>query len=365
MSVYYGADPTTGGLSICRAKPENRGKGRCHHQSHVSKAELDKDSITIQQYNEFLLSKTPPAPSLKKAASSKKNVVQGGTGGIALSEQEFHEASDTLADAFPKEDWNYITQFYQEFQERLDDEELREHFESSRDNIYSYLTSDSPIAKKTRDFLGPEIDLYDFSSILVSATKSMKRVRLENSASHPIQMRRTVLSQIHNDMSREKYVATVLFFAGRCCYCSCVMTKTPGPTQATGEHLTPNHSSQSHDIVGATRFGNMALACFACNNSRKNIPLKTWIKTADTLTPQQREKALKRIETFRGFAKYSEFSKEDSRLIEAKIEELSIFTKNFTRQKPSKKYSAEDFQAISDRFKSTVESIENSMKFSA
>ena len=94
----------------------------------------------------------------------------------------------------------------------------------------------------------------------------------------------------------------------------------------------------------------MALACHGCNEERGNQDLNEWVEKTQRISQENKGASLERIEAFRRFALYRDYTEEESRLIRAKVSEL----KQFAASKPAiskGKYSREDGEAISREFK--------------
>lgn len=356
----FGVSTTDGTLSVCKAKPENRGRGRCPHSEHHELEGPMAAPAVIQAYNEEQLASTFGSISTMKKLQPTNPAVPSPGGGVGMSRREFSEASYELAGAFPQEDWDYINEFCHEFESRLEDEEYQSHFSSAQESVQAYLMSDSPVASRIRDFLGPEIDMDTFSTILVREVRSMRaQLPLINSKNRQ-SLSRIIGTNLNNDMTRERYVASVLFFGGRCCYCNCVLTKDEAETKATGEHITPLSSESGSPIVGGTRYGNMALACWGCNNERGNKDLGVWLKETKRFPLEEKKAAIRRIQSFREFALYREYTPQQSELIRKTTSELvSLF-----RSKPAtqKAYEAETWSFLKREFQGRLYELERDLR---
>lgn len=350
-----------GTLSVCKAKPENRGRGNCPHGEHL---ESDMDARAIASHNEKALERSmdsaPPVvkrttPNPAEIARVTPNSIRSHPGGAALTREQFNEASISIAAAFPEKDWDAIGAFYRKMEERLSDKALSSNHRSAVANVASYLNSGDPTAKKVRAFLGKDVDTREFANLLVHNVRAMTFDYAWRNGQRGISMDRSVLTTLNNDMNKERYVASVLFFGGRCCYCNQAMRKFNGKDPipdniATGEHITPISPSDSGAVVGGTRYGNMALACHGCNEERGNQDLNEWVEKTQRISQENKGASLERIEAFRRFALYRDYTEEESRLIRAKVSEL----KQFAASKPAiskGKYSREDGEAISREFK--------------
>lgn len=315
MTSAYGIDPETGELTICRAKPENRGKGRCYHTSHPDVSFMTQDDI--HEFNERKLAQ------YYKKNDGEKHVrkVNNPFSAVTLTEEEFNHSVSGISQAFPQEAYDYIKQITTNVHRRLSDNQLNKIFDSTAENIQDYLESSDPIARQTRLYLGKDISLKDFSELIAFNVSSMTRSEKwrANNRRNP-GINRVVMTSIANDMTKERYIASMLFFGGRCCYCGQPVAKTKGPRQATGEHITP--VSPKTPPPGATRFGNMALACAACNKNRSNEQLETWVVKTSRIKPENKKQVLSRIQQFRNFALYKDFTKKEAEEITLAIDHL-------------------------------------------
>lgn len=324
--VIYGKKPD-GTLSICRARPEFRGKGVCKHGDHVELSRKDVSSF-VKEYNEEVLAEQFETSSLvdnQFPNNVSADRVQSHRKGAVISREELTEGANKVALSISNEDWGLIQSFYKTYAQRLNDKELDKKFFYASDNIADYLKSDDETAVKLREFLGKKVDLDELSSIIVYQVKAMtsaEKWRINKRAS----MTRIFFTSLNNDMTKERYIASVLFFGGRCCYCNKVLRKNPPPgSQASGEHITPLSPDDPNGVHGGTRYGNMALACVSCNRDRKNTELVEWVRKTRRIPAKDKKFALGRIQAFREFALYKDYSKEESDHISKKAQELQAF----------------------------------------
>lgn len=315
-----------GTLQICRAKPENRGRYNCKHGEHVVFTQDELKNNAVQKFNEKVLAKTHNIVRVKNKSSLPNNFsldnIQNSSSSVSLTKKELDEVSNSLASEFNTDDYEFIKDFYENYSNVLSDEISNRKFDHASVKVHEYLVSDDETAVKTREFLGKNVDMEDFSVLLVanvgSMTKSYKWDIRQNTNT-----RRTVMSTIDNDMTKERYVASVMFFGGRCCYCNKVLRKGPPIShQASGEHITPISPQNKETTPGTTRYGNMALACVKCNNSRKNEDLTEWLSKTKMVREEEKPKVLARIKAFRKFALYSENDPSRTVKINNVIEEL-------------------------------------------
>jgi hypothetical protein len=317
-----------GSLGVCVALPENRGKGNCNHSEHYDLTAEDLKSGFVNKFNEKAVADriaanggVDPFKSLKKTNSTARK---------KRSEENLknlREGADELAALIPQEDFETVRGFYRDFVRVMSEEERKEFIQGNpKEAIERYLTGDEPHAVKLREYLGDGTDYKALSDLLMDEVGAMTTSH-RWSTSGRLSISRAILSTLHNDMNRENYVTSILFFKGRCCYCQKPLSRKAGGQASlpTGEHITPIAPNRVDRPVGGTRFGNMALACGKCNKSRANNDLHYWLKDADAaLSMEQRIPALARIQAFRKFAGYQEYTMEESTLIRDSIAKLQL-----------------------------------------
>lgn len=334
MSKVFGKNKS-GKITICRAKPENRGRYGCTHSEHYEFTEEELSTGIIQKLNEEFLSKQFQQPSLSRnqLPEQYKNKYSNTVVSEYIEKEELIKDSLKLSQNFDPKTFEFIRNFYSRIEENLMEPELLrkendEQIQRSIQNIHGFLVSEDPSAKRIRRFLGP-IDLKNFSEILVLQVGSMTSRMAWSGRRGKSSIRRAVLTSLNNDMDKNRYTASVTFFGGRCCYCNTPLQKGPPPEkQASGEHLTPI-SPGKNGVVGSTKFGNMALSCISCNKERGNKSLKNFIQTTSRIPKEEKALVLARIRNFRNFALYSDYSKEYSDKVEKVIDEISEFEQRF------------------------------------
>lgn len=317
MVQRYGVDAVTGKLSPCRARPENRGRGRCNHADHV---ESDMNPKELRDHNEKVLaeyfSKLEEKSAHEEYPWVRSGMVQSCGTGEPLSHEQFKESVRDLSEAFPNEEWSYIKNITIDIDAIVTDPEMRQHFNNAEEAVYNYLMSDSPTAIQTRKFLGPDVDLKTFSHIMATSVGAMQSPTPWKPTEQLGVIRRGFATTVGNDMTKQRYIASVLYFGGRCCYCNKTMNNIPhDPQQATGEHITPLNPDNPNSPVGGTRFGNMALACRGCNSARMNKDLEEWVETTDRIPEDSKNACLNRLKKFREFALYEEYTPQQSAII--------------------------------------------------
>lgn len=361
MQQTFGTNPD-GTLSICRAKPENKGKGRCNHSEHYSFDTTEYTKDDIQKFNEEQLEKKygKTSRSLKLKATrdhTKSNTPKLETteelkttiDGTTIRREDFDKGVNKVSESFRDDDWKFIQDFYEQYSKRIGYTQIASRFENAADNIHDYLQSDDKIAVKMREYLGKEIDLKNLSRILTYEVKSMTMPTTWKNGK-ALQVRRIIMTTFNNDMNKNRYVASVLFFGGRCCYCNVALTKDKGPNQASGEHITPVSPENENDPRGSTRFGNMVLACVACNNARGNKELHDWLSKTNRVEKENKQNVLSRIQKFREYTLYNEYDEKENEMIDKYVEEAYEYIEKINKV-DHKYYSAEDTEKIKDKLK--------------
>jgi len=316
-----------GTLVVCRALPENRGKHGCPHGEHQELTQEQLQNGYLQQYNEKALEKHFAEKSVNSTfPHADKNSVQAHGKGKAISIQELEKGSNKIAENMKTEDYEFIQKFYDQYQRALTDAEMIENFKDDPvEKIHVFLQSEDAAATKLREFLGNDVDLKDLSEILVQQVGSMTGAR-KWTTNNRDSIQRVIMSTLNNDMTKRRYIASVLYFGGRCCYCNRVLSKhPPAYRQASGEHITPVSPELDRDPVGGTRYGNMALACQNCNKDRGNKELYSWIQDTQCIRVKDKARALGRIKAFREFALYEDYSPEENKRIRAGIAHMQDF----------------------------------------
>ena len=184
------------------------------------------------------------------------------------------------------------------------------------DSIADYLSSDD--AEPLRKYMGENIDVNDMAIMLTYHVSTMTRPAPISKS-----ITRCILSRTGNDMNKKRYISSVLFFGGRCCYCGRILHKSTGRTgkiddaAATAEHIDPMDGNPH----GETKYGNMALCCNRCNNSKGNLSLDEWIDGNTAMNQHQKDMMISRIRDFHQYTMYEPMSMEKSREIDRIIEQ--------------------------------------------
>lgn len=377
----YGVNEKDGTLSICRAKPENRGLGRCHHVSHDTFKNIENISAYVKKYNEtkmeehygLMNSATKPANNhlFSNNSNNPNNTVQCSEfipqlnenkfqthiHGKSLTREEFDASTEGISHAWNEKDWKKIKEISQKLSHMsilpagLPDEEFFAARHRATHNIEQYLHGNSKYSVAVREYLGHDVDLHVFADILVNEVHAMTKSKKYNPRNpRPQSFSRIVGSTVGNDMTKERYIASILFFGGRCCYCNKVMNRAVGKDQATGEHITPMNPKKGN-ICGGTRFGNMALACSECNQDRGSKDLHTWVRMTKKIPEENKKACIERIETFRKFALYTEYTAEQSDMIQNAVENFRNEKESWRKDDTSRKFTLEERNKIAEDLK--------------
>lgn len=352
-----------GTLEICRAKPENRGKGRCPHSEHFKIHSKKLEQGFIQKYNENVLSQDFKSVESYTGTSDYPNVsedlISTHKGGAQLTKEELLEGAEKISEHINEEDWEFVQSFSNIVNDKILEDVKNQRFGKISGNIAAYLKSDDETAKKTREFLGKEINIDEFSDIITHQVRAMTKAEKWR-PNRTTNVARIVFTTLDNDMTKERYIASVMFFGGRCCYCNRVLTKNPpSRRQASGEHLTPVSPNDPNAVHGGTRYGNMALACVRCNNSRGSQELVSWIQETNCIPAKNKQAVLGRIQAFRKFTLYHEYSQEENDRILVAIDKLNKKLQGF-RERNGGDFSDEDFNNFKKELSMTLYELKHS-----
>lgn len=310
-----------GTLGYCRALPENIGKGNCKHAEHIEVTEEQIVSGFLKQHNEQAIESylaangvdsLPPKLSKTEQRALREKPV--------FTPEELRAQADEVAAQLRLEDFKSIQNFFDEYQRAMTSEELRDQLGwDAEKHLLAYMKSDAPAAVRLREYLGTKAELEALSEILYTNVGAMTKAPRWSSSGR-VSIPRVIMSSIDNDMSKENYVASVLFFKGRCCYCNRTLNLDGEyQTVPSGEHITPIWPDDEKAPLGATRYGNMALACKRCNVSRGSRNLEDWLNTNRVIKKEEKVKALARIKAFREYASYQDYTKAESNRFRAAI----------------------------------------------
>ena len=347
-----------GCVERCRAKPENRGRGRCPHGEHVALTDAQ-----AQEINQERLSGVVPGfhggagNGAYDGAGDGARVVgarpgAGRVGGVRvprpggvpkpspgvfqnshvsrpLTAKELSEQSARVAASLDEETWGSIRGLWERVNLAIadgdeaaaaDSRALWERAgEKARGLFLAELDADTEDGRRLRAYLGEGVKTSDVADILAFNIGQMTAP--VPAKSRDTKLSRHALTAFDNDMNKSRYVMSVLAFGGRCCYCNRPLHRgEPADGQATAEHITPVNPRGGSTVRGATRYGNMALACVACNRARGNQNLEEWVLVTGRI-PDREEKArcLARIREFRAYAGYEEYTPEQTKRLNLEI----------------------------------------------
>lgn len=238
-------------------------------------------------------------------------------GGKPITRRHFNGTVNDVSNIVTDDDWAHLNQISEHINNIISSPSAsRQNPVGVRNRILQYLNSDNENARRFREYCGHDVDMNDVADMLVSNVSAMTH-RLPYRG-HSV--RRSVLSGTSNDMNKKRYIASVMYFAGRCCYCGVPLRKGNAGAQsndtATGEHLDPLDGMPP----GETKFGNMALCCYRCNSDKGNKPLDEWIGTTKLLSDAQRQTARETIHSFRELSMYEPMSMSKARFINDRID---------------------------------------------
>lgn len=324
-----------GTLSVCSAVPSPGERAHCSHIDHIeiSEAQLRKGMLTEhnaetdaenlkrighKKYLESLSKKR--AAKLKRRMNEEKRKNKGGSHAPEALEREaqailYEEDGAAYSTIFRfRESFNATIPFTGK---SISDEERVER-------MVTFMRSNNPRSVKLRKFLGEEVNLQNLAELLVYPVGSMTNRHFWSSNNPSVN--RAILSQLAYNMNIENYTRSVLFFKGCCCYCGRQLDRNSNKSWniPTGEHLTPVTPRDSHEPFGATRYGNMVLACSSCNSARQSIPIGEWLASTNRVPSNVKAQSLAKIYEFREFTRYEEFNDEEQGLIRGSIERISM-----------------------------------------
>lgn len=237
--------------------------------------------------------------------------------GEPIERRHFNGAVASVNSTITDDDWKHLQAMTDRMMNSIQNERDQGKIENK---ILSYLKSDDDNAVRFRAYCGKDVRMEDMAALISNNVGAMTR-RFEYGSEKSV--RRCLLSNTANDMNKKRYIASVMFFGGRCCYCSKPLIKNSGSGRqaanaATGEHLDPLDGNPP----GETKFGNMALCCHKCNNDKANQPLKSWIHKTRMLTDEQRHTATLGIQSFRDFAMYERMDPMKAKTVNEAVKRL-------------------------------------------
>lgn len=249
-----------------------------------------------------------------------KPLKPAGWNGDILQRKHFNGTVNSVNDCITDDDWEHLTSmtntlmntFVNAYENDTDKQVVY-------NKVLSYLKSDDENAVKYRDYCGKDVDMQDVADILVNNVSAMtRRLSYPNTKN----LRRCLLSSTSNDMNKRRYIASVMFFGGRCCYCQVPLKRAVEgkgiANTATGEHLDPLDGNPP----GETKFGNMALCCKKCNKSKANKPLDEWMNNTTIISDAQKQASMSMITSFRDLSLYEPMSASKARMVDKCIDKL-------------------------------------------
>lgn len=245
--------------------------------------------------------------------------------GPGIERREFDGASRNVAASITEQDWSTMRSITEDMYSAVASEQKHAAGITDRservtmiiDKLTEHLESDEPLMAQLREYIGNDVSMRDISTMMVLDVSAMTS-QVSYSGKHP-NVRRALLSRTGNDMNKSRYVSSILFFGGRCCYCGSVMHKSVNGTQtantATGEHIDPMDGNPP----GETKYGNMALCCRRCNADKGNKPFNEWLRDTKLLNDEQKERARIGIRNFHDYTMYEPMSPKQAQAVNEEI----------------------------------------------
>jgi len=311
-----------GVLTVCQAKPENVGKGKCSHHTHfeipvekVQKTLLRDEEQRLERKHQKQIKKILKTEKRKEPEQNPQDIKE------QFYTKERYAEIESLKSEYSKENMSFVNHFAEKFDELLIVASRRRGI-PPEPIIERFLQSKDPLAVKVRNNFDKDVSEYEIAKLLCNPPRSIKR-RVEFKDKN-VSTARLLLSRIDSNMDRINYVKTVVYFGGRCCYCRKYLeNKNDNKRQATGEHLTPLSPSKNEKnaLFGSNRFGNVVICCSDCNQKKDNSSLEQWIAVS-SIEEDTKNSVIARIEMFREFAEYRDFNKEFTNKISAVIDKI-------------------------------------------
>lgn len=361
-----------GTLSPCRAQPGNEGRYGCNHSDHMDVAQEKIAAGFIDEYNALAIQihmkkqgiseittlrksdevvetdddsaptrraglptkplvpgvgavrfkKAPPVKNSfneKQRALRKKSALKSEARKSEpprrISRYSVEALQEAATEIFENDttDYSVSNELYGEFGRNLPDDYVEADPDERAKMMEDFLRSENPVARRVREYIDDDEAIHNVSRMLTAKVLSMSAKVSRSRGS----LSRSFLTHLGHNMDDKAYVASVIFFKGKCCYCGRLMEKGAEDPKhkATGEHLTPLSPEQRSAPRGSTRFGNMALACADCNGDRSNQEMLSWITTSGKIDDDEQPGALAKIMAFRKFAGYREFTAREGKLV--------------------------------------------------
>lgn len=262
----------------------------------------------------------------RKQAFGSKPLKPTGWSGDILQRKHFNGTVNHVNDCITDDDWEHLTSMTNTLMSTFENAYMNDTDKQViYDKVLSYLESDDENAMKYRDYCGKDVNMQDVADILVNNVSAMtRRLSYPNTKN----IRRCLLSSTSNDMNKRRYIASVMFFGGRCCYCQVPLKRAVEggglANTATGEHLDPLDGNPP----GETKFGNMALCCKKCNKSKANKPLDDWMNSTTIISDAQKQASMSMITSFRDLSLYEPMSAGKARIVNKCIDRLDRMREN-------------------------------------
>lgn len=247
-------------------------------------------------------------------------------GGRGITRRHFNGVVNGVGNAITEDDWNHLSQLSDSIMEIQGGGNGNRN--EIRKRIAAYLESDDGNAVRFRAYCGDDVSMDDMSALLTNNVGAMTgRYRYSETGRKGTSpsLKRCMMSNMSNDMNKRKYIASIMFFGGRCCYCGMPLHKgqrrVRDPQAATGEHIDPIGGNPP----GETKFGNMALCCRRCNADKADKPFASWLENTDMLTSEQKLSAMSGIMSFRNLSFYERMGASKAKAVETAIVRIKAF----------------------------------------
>lgn len=260
----------------------------------------------------------PAAPAARPRAAGGGSYRSAARDGKPIRRRELDHAAAIVNGNISEEDWRNIQaatdDLYVMVRETGQGRVPKERIRNIKSQVVAALKSDDPSMKAYRAYMGRDVDVSDLADLIVLAPKTLYSPSKidENSPA------RNLMTRTGNDMNHKRVIATVMYFAGRCCYCGRPLKKgragSKAPDTATVDHLDPIAPQSFNEIPGETKFGNVALCCYACNKAKGNTSLGRYIASDNGMSKEEKVASIDRLMKFREYTMYQPMSKAQAKM---------------------------------------------------
>jgi len=345
-----------GSVSICKAAPEHRGKGSCKHFEHLEINENTAEEYITKRNEEILQRTYHIFGNIKKRKPSRKERRRIIDLNNFWNLEELNKESLEVESQYESPSERSIEEIHSIYNKAKMNNNSEEE---AVKKITDFLNSNSETAFEIRNFLGDGSNIEAFAWLIVKKPNGMNKQRWTSSGK--VSASRAVLSNLHYDLDDKKYIASVLFFKGRCCYCNRTLDSKNRSSMPTAEHLTPVSAEKPDSIRGSTRYGNMTLCCNLCNTKRQDQNIADWLAQTSTVKKDNKPYSLGRINAFRAYTGYQEYTVEENSLINESIRKVVDFTDSFRNDKETKGFAKGSSDIVKPEIDKIVEKLEEDL----